>query len=97
MKELTKAEEVFLVAIFHLKENAYGVAIRKKICELIGRSYTFGTLYKILDQVVRNGYASKIEGEPTKERGGRRKMFYRLTENGILALKDSHSTQLSLW
>ena len=97
MKELSKAEEVFLIAIYHLKDNAYGVSICEKIHNITGKLYTYGTLYKILDQLVRRGYVTKIEGEPTKERGGRRKQFYRLTSDAILALKNSHSAQISLW
>ena len=97
MQELSKAEETFLIAIYHLKENAYGVSICEKIHELTAKLYTYGTLYKILDQIVRRGYVTKVEGEPTKERGGRRKMFYQLTTDGILALKNSHSIQISLW
>ncbi|MFC1555839.1 PadR family transcriptional regulator [candidate division KSB1 bacterium] len=97
MQELSKAEETFLITIHRLKDNAYGVAICEKINELTGRLYTYGTLYKILDQIVRRGYVTKVEGEPTKERGGRRKMFYNLTPNGILALKSSYTVQASLW
>ncbi len=97
MKELSKSEETFLIAIYRLKDEAYGVAICDKIHELTGKMYTFGTLYKILDQVVRHGYAIKEEGEPSKERGGRRKMFYRLTEEGIEGLKNSYKFRASLW
>lgn len=97
MNELSKAEETFLIAIYHLKDNAYGVSIRDKITELTGKVYTYGTLYKILDQIVRREYACKIEGEPTNERGGRRKLFYRLSPEGIQALVRSYSQQQSLW
>ncbi len=97
MKELSKAEEVFLITIYHLKDNAYGVSICEKIHDLTGKLYTYGTLYKILDQLVRRGYVTKMEGEPTKERGGRRKLFYSMTPNGIQSLKNSHSAQISLW
>lgn len=97
MNELSKAEETFLIAIYHLKGNAYGVAIRDKIAELTGKIYTYGTLYKILDQVVRREYAFKLEGEPTKERGGRRKLFYRLTPEGVQALIKTHAQQKTLW
>ena len=97
MRELSKAEETFLIAVFRLKDDAYGVSICEKIHELTGKHYTYGTLYKILDQIVRRGYVSKAEGEPTKERGGRRKIFYSLTAEGIRALKISYSVHTSLW
>ncbi|MFC1556167.1 PadR family transcriptional regulator [candidate division KSB1 bacterium] len=97
MKDLSKAEEVFLIAIWRLKDNAYGVSVRDKIEDLTGKTYTYGTLYGILDQLVNRGYAVKKEGEPTSERGGRRKLFYRLTKDGLAALKNSFAMQRALW
>ncbi|MFC1724427.1 PadR family transcriptional regulator [candidate division KSB1 bacterium] len=97
MRELSKAEEMYLISIWHLKENAYGVTIRDKISELTGKVYTYGTLYAILDQLVHRGYAVKKEGEPTSERGGRRKLFYNLTQAGFTALKKSFLVQKTLW
>ncbi len=97
MKDLSQAEETFLIAIWHLKDDAYGVSIRDRILELTGKKYTYGTLYGILDQLVRRGYSIKKEGDPTSERGGRRKLFYSLTENGFLALRNSYEVQRSLW
>lgn len=97
MRELSKAEETFLVTIGRLNDNAYGVSIRDKIAELTGKVYTYGTLYGILDQLVNRGYAVKFEGAPTSERGGRRKLYYKLTADGITALKTSYQVQKSLW
>ncbi len=97
MRELSKAEETFLITIGRLRENAYGVSIRDKIAELTGKVYTYGTLYGLLDQLVNRGYALKLEGAPTSERGGRRKLYYRLTREGIEALKASYQVQQSLW
>ena len=97
MRELSKAEEIYLITIYRLKDNAYGVSVREKISELTGKMYTYGTLYGILDQLVHRGYVSKIEGEPSPERGGRRKLFYRLTPTGLKALKSSYAVQQSLW
>ena len=56
MKKLTVNEEIFLIAIWHLKDDAYGVKIRKKIRELTGSSILFGTLYNTLDYLVKKGY-----------------------------------------
>ncbi len=97
MKELSKAEEVYLLTIWRLKENAYGVSIREKIEVLTGKMYTYGTLYGILDQLVHREYVKKIEGAPTSERGGRRKLFYSLTSEGLAALKSSYEVQQSIW
>ena len=97
MRDLNLTEEMILLAVWKLEGNAYGVSIRDKIHELTGKLYTYGTLYKILEQIVQRGYVLKIEGEPTNERGGRRKLYYKLTVRGIEALKNSYSIQQSLW
>ncbi len=97
MKELSKAEEKIMLAVWRLKENAYGVSIRKKIFETAGKDYTYGTLYGILEQMVRKQYVNKVQGEPTPERGGRRKTFYQLTPTGIEALKKTLVTHKSIW
>ncbi|MFC1555224.1 PadR family transcriptional regulator [candidate division KSB1 bacterium] len=97
MNELSKAEEKFLLSIWRLKDNAYGVAIRDKIVELTGKKYTYGTLYGILDQLVYRGYVKKIEGDPTPERGGRRKLFYSISNDGLAALKQTYEINRSLW
>ena len=97
MKELSKAEEMILLAIFRLDDNAYGVTIRKQIVDMAKKDYTYGTLYGLLDQLVRKEYVLKIKGDPTPERGGRSKSFYRLTQNGVQALKDALALHYSVW
>ena len=97
MKELSKAEEMILLSIFRLKDNAYGVTIRKKILETTGKDYTYGTLYGILDQMVRKGYIIRREGEPTAARGGRRKTYYDLAPEGVASLKAALLLHRSVW
>jgi len=97
MKELSKSEELCLLTIWRLRDNAYGVTIRRKIAELTGKQYTYGTLYSLLDQLVNKEYAVKFEGEPTNERGGRRKLLYKITTEGIEALKHSYEMQQVVW
>lgn len=97
MKELSKAEELFLLTIWRLDENAYGVTIRRKIAELTGKEYTYGTLYSHLDQLVTKEYAMKIEGEPSGERGGRRKLYYRVTPEGLEALQRAYEVNRAVW
>ena len=97
MKELTISEEIILTAILRLGENAYGVAIRKKVAEVTHKEFIYGTLYNLLDQLVRKGYVSKSRGTPTAERGGRSKIFYALTSSGIEALQDARSLHTKIW
>jgi DNA-binding PadR family transcriptional regulator len=97
MKDLTLYESIILLAILRLKNNAYGVTIREKIEEVAQRSISYGTLYSYLDQVHRKGYVSKSMGKPSSERGGRRKIFYKLTPDGEEALKAAYNLQKVIW
>ena len=97
MSQLSKAEEMMLLAIYRLGDNAYGVTVRLQILDTTGKDYTYGTLYGILDQMVRKGYVTRREGEPTAERGGRRKTYYDLAPEGVAALKESLEWHRSVW
>ncbi|MCP4724709.1 MAG: PadR family transcriptional regulator [bacterium] len=97
MKVLTRSEEILLLAIWHLEENAYGVSIREKVKEMADMSIAFGALYVQLDILVKKGYAKKFLGEPTPERGGKRKKYYTLTENGKLSLQTARELNSSIW
>lgn len=97
MKDLTLSESVLLLAIWRLKNNAYGVKIRKHIAEVTGRLYSYGTLYSSLDQLVRKRYVYKTVGDPTPQRGGRSKIYYKLTPDAVASLqaaRDIHKTIL---
>jgi DNA-binding PadR family transcriptional regulator len=80
-----------------LEGNAYGVTIRKQIAKVTGKTYTYGTLYSALDQLYKKGYVVKNAGLPTPERGGRSKIFYKLTQEGIKSLKASRELQKAVW
>lgn len=97
MKDLTLTEEIFLLAVYKLKENAYGVTIRKHVHEQTGRLYPYGTLYSALDKLVRLGYLRKDISDPTPERGGRSKNYYFMKDEGAVALKTALELKNALW
>ncbi len=97
MNELTKAEELILSTIFRLTDYAYGVAIKRKVKEMTGQDYKYGTLYFLLDHLTQKEFVTRTEGEPTKERGGRRKIFYEITPKGVEALKQSMEMHDKIW
>lgn len=97
MKELTKAEELVLLTIWRMGDDAYGVAIKRKIQEETGKDLPYGTLYFILDQLATKEYIFKIPGKPTPERGGRSKTYYHLTADGRNALKASFEMHRKVW
>ncbi|MCK5145219.1 helix-turn-helix transcriptional regulator [bacterium] len=97
MTQLTKAEEMVLLSVMRLKEQAYGVAIKQDIKEITDKSLPYGTLYFLLDKLTVKLFVDKELGESTAERGGRRKTFYQITASGIDALKSAFDQQSRAW
>jgi DNA-binding PadR family transcriptional regulator len=93
----TKVEETILLAVFKLGGDAYGVAVKNQIKKVTGRDYLYGTLYAALEQMVNKGFLQKRWGEPTPERGGKRKIFFRITSRGEDALKAAYLTHKAVW
>ena len=97
MKELSKAEEMVLLAVWRQSKDAYGVSIRRQIKEDMERDYTYGTLYGLLRQLAFKGFVRKIMGDPTPEKGGRSKTYFELTPDGIRALKEAIAFHRRVW
>ena len=97
MKDLTKIEETVLLSILHLGDEAYGVTVKNQIKKVTQREYLYSTLYTTLEQLVKKGYISKRFGDPSPERGGKRKIYLNLTEEGITALENAFFKQKSVW
>lgn len=83
---LGEFEQVVLLAVLRLADNAYGVTIRSEIEQCTGRGPTAGALYTTLDRMEKKGLVRSWLGEPTPQRGGRPKRFFRLTPSGRAAL-----------
>lgn len=97
MQIITRLEEAVLITIWRLGNEAYGVPINRGILQWTGKAYSMGALYFTLEQLHRKGYVTKEPGQPTSERGGRRKIYYRLTDAGRQALDQARAYQESLW
>jgi PadR family transcriptional regulator PadR len=97
LKDLTKTEEILLLSIWRLKDQAYGLKIRRHVIDIIGKDFTYGNLYSSLDQLTKKKYVMKHPGETTPARRGKKRMYYTLTEAGRLALKKAYETNLKLW
>ena len=87
---LGEFEQLLLLAMVRLGENAYGATLRKDIEKRTGRTIAIGAVYTALDRLERKGYVASRVGQPTPERGGRRKRFYRLEPRGATALNHSY-------
>lgn len=87
---LGRFEELILLALLRLGPEAYGLALRREVEDRTGRDVSTGALYTALKRLERRGLVSSRVGEPTPERGGRRKKHYRLEASGVLALHNSY-------
>jgi DNA-binding PadR family transcriptional regulator len=97
MKELTLLEQMILVAVIALKEDAYGVSIRKRVEKLTGKRLMYGTLYNALDQLLRKNCVTKTKGTTSSSRGGRPRIYYNLTSVGKRALQTSYDLHCAIW
>ena len=79
-------ESLLLLSVLRLGERAYGVTIRKELIERAGKDVAVGAIYTGLDRLAKKGLVQSWQGEPTAERGGRAKRFYRVTAAGVQAL-----------
>lgn len=86
---LGEFEQLVLFAVLHLDADAYGVSIRRAIEDRAGRRVSAGAIYTTLERLESRGLVTSEWGEPTPERGGKRKRYYRLETAGRDALSRS--------
>jgi PadR family transcriptional regulator PadR len=94
---LTDFELMILLATLRAGEDAYGVTIAREIERTGGRTVVLGAVYTALDRLERNRMVTSDVGDPTPERGGRAKRFFRVTPQGIRAVKDMQQALVALW
>lgn len=83
---LGEFEQIVLLAILRVGENAYGVSIRAEIEARTGRDPAPGALYTTLDRLEEKGFVSSRMGDPSPQRGGRAKRFFEVTSSGVEAV-----------
>jgi DNA-binding PadR family transcriptional regulator len=87
---LGSLELIILHALVRLKSKAYRMTVSREIEERTARSISIGAVYATLERLKAKGYVSSFTGDPTPERGGRAKRFFRLEPGGEEALRVSH-------
>jgi DNA-binding PadR family transcriptional regulator len=97
MRWISRYEEIILLTILKLGESAYGVSIRRQIHLDSGDLWSYASIYTPLDLLKRKGFVRKIKGEPSNERGGKRKYFYEVTDSGKKALLEIQDNQRKFW
>lgn len=90
---LGEFEEMVLLAVMRLGSNAYGVTIRQTVEEATGRTTSVGAIYTTLERLEQKGFVSSRQGEPTAERGGRAKRYFKIEGAGAQALNDAERTR----
>ncbi|HVZ48287.1 MAG TPA: helix-turn-helix transcriptional regulator [Gemmatimonadaceae bacterium] len=85
-------EQLVLMAVMHAGDDAYGVTVHGELRRRTRRDPSLAAVYKTLDRLEAKGLLSSRVGDPTPERGGRRKQFYALTSAGRKAVRDSIAT-----
>jgi DNA-binding PadR family transcriptional regulator len=78
------------VARLELQESSYGAAIRQEIHARTGRDVSINAVYTTLDRLENKGFLKSWVGEPTPQRGGRRRKFYALRPAGVAALRQAY-------
>ena len=97
MSVLSRTEEILLLTIWRLKDNAYGVTIADGLTEATGKTWRLGSIYIPLERLEKKGYLMSSFGNATNKRGGRRKRLYQLTELGVQSLIETKKLEMTLW
>ena len=97
MKNITRKEELILLSILTLKENAYLIAIQDYLAEVTGKKVSLTSVHLPLSRLEKNGLIESRFGEATAVRGGRRKKIYRMTCAGLEALETYKKLSDTLW
>ncbi len=90
-------EEVILLTVAILYENAYGISIKEDIESRLNRRVSVGAMRTALSRLEKKGLLNSEFGEATAMRGGKRKRFYQVTPYGKKALEEVMETRRKLW
>lgn len=94
---LGELELMLLLAILQLGEDAYGVPIARRLEIERGRSVSVGSVYAALERLEAKGLVTSSLGEPTPERGGKAKRFFRITKEGLRQAQETRRVLTKLW
>jgi DNA-binding PadR family transcriptional regulator len=94
---LGEFELMILLAVIHLGEEAYGVPISRELEAQRGRDVSVGSVYAALERMEGKGLVSSSLGDPTPERGGKAKRFFRITKEGLRQVYETRRVLMRLW
>lgn len=94
---LGEFQEIVLLTIMVLDEEAYGVSIKQEINAKTNRNISRGALHTALSRLEEKGFIKSRQGEASPERGGHPKRYYSVTNKGIEALQEARELREQLW
>jgi PadR family transcriptional regulator PadR len=94
---LGNLELMVMLVLIRLGDEAYGVSISRELAERIGREVALGSVYASLERLEGKGLVSSVVGEPTRERGGRAKRYFRLNPKGLRQVRETQRALKKLW
>src|SRR5687768_11045449 len=89
-------EQLVLLGVLRLADEAYGASIRQEIHARSGRDVSINAVYTTLDRLEAKGMLRSWTGEPTAQRGGRRRKFYAVKPAGITAVRHAYHALRSM-
>ena len=94
---LGEFEQIVLLAVLRLGDSSYGVPIRHEIEARTGRSLTVGSLYSALERLEEKGFVASHYGDPTPERGGRSRRYFKIRPLGLRVLRECREELEAMW
>ena len=88
---------MILLALMRLGDDAYGVPIARELEECVGHVVALASVYASLERLVERGLVTSELGEPTAERGGRAKKYFRITRRGLREVRSAKQLLITLW
>jgi PadR family transcriptional regulator, regulatory protein PadR len=88
---------MLLLAVIHLGDEAYGVPISRELEVYRGRDVAVGSVYAALERLEAKGLVTSSLGEPTPERGGKAKRYFRITREGLRHVHETRRVLTKLW
>src|SRR5271169_5135181 len=94
---LGEFELTILLAVIHLGDEAYGVPISRELEAHRGRDVSVGSVYAALERLEGKGLVASSLGDPTPERGGKAKRYFRVTREGLRQVHDTRRVLKQMW
>jgi PadR family transcriptional regulator len=94
---ISNFELMVMLSLIRLGDEAYGVPISEQIAEQSGHDVALGSVYAALERLEDRGFVVSSIGDPTPERGGRAKKYFKMTGKGIEVVRDTRETLTRMW